>query len=269
MSKYLRHSEFVPYAPDEVGRTVHRHHCKEGKGNNRLYITRKEGGLVLAYCHHCGLSGSYREDFYRVAAHKGHGNVSGNKHSGSEVQTAIKLPWGFNNDLSKATNKQREFLKPLTNREVVSFGIGFNGDDCVIPFYSNSGELDGYLIRTFDPNRPKYISKGIKGGRLIDVGNSTVCICEDWLSAICISRYCNAYALLGAHLNEQGLSQLVQHKKAIVFLDDDKPDIKMQQTNIKKRLQAFDIPTEVVHTGGLDPKEVDLSIYLSGNVHST
>lgn len=54
----LHPDEFVDLAPTEPG-TVHKHHCKQGRNNDRMYITRKEDDTILAYCHHCGGSGRY------------------------------------------------------------------------------------------------------------------------------------------------------------------------------------------------------------------
>lgn len=56
---YLSNEEFVPMAPEGPG-TVNIHHCKDGPGNDKLYITRKDDGTILAYCHHCGKRGSHR-----------------------------------------------------------------------------------------------------------------------------------------------------------------------------------------------------------------
>lgn len=85
----LKHDEFVPFAPTEPG-TVNVFHCKAGRNNDRLYITRcyDDPYRIVAYCHHCGCSGVFSEKLSRykkAASHptragaartKGHG-VSG------------------------------------------------------------------------------------------------------------------------------------------------------------------------------------------------
>ena len=58
MTDSLHPDEFVDLAPTEPG-TVHKHHCKQGRNNDRMYITREEDGTILAYCHHCGRGGRH------------------------------------------------------------------------------------------------------------------------------------------------------------------------------------------------------------------
>lgn len=49
----------MPFAPTSVGVEVHIHHCKTGRGNDRLYIKRDYDGTVVGYCHHCGARGRH------------------------------------------------------------------------------------------------------------------------------------------------------------------------------------------------------------------
>ncbi len=55
----LTKSSWEPYAPDRAG-TVRVNHdpCPAGTDTKRrLYVTRKEDGNVIAYCHNCSCSG--------------------------------------------------------------------------------------------------------------------------------------------------------------------------------------------------------------------
>lgn len=59
MRKYLLTNEFVPHAPKNAG-TIHINHtgCPAGDDRKqRLYITRKVDGSIVAFCHHCSLAG--------------------------------------------------------------------------------------------------------------------------------------------------------------------------------------------------------------------
>ena len=58
-NQWLNPSDYVDMAPESPG-TVNIFHCKQGPGNDRLYITRKEDGNIVAYCHHCGSRGAHR-----------------------------------------------------------------------------------------------------------------------------------------------------------------------------------------------------------------
>ena len=46
--------------------TAHIHHCKDGHGNDRCYITNV-GERILFYCHHCGKKGGLTNN---LAAYK-------------------------------------------------------------------------------------------------------------------------------------------------------------------------------------------------------
>ena len=72
----LSQEDFVPFAPKIVGEQIHRHHCRQGKGNDKLYIKRNENGIV-AYCFHCGKSGFSRIGVsYRMETEKGEGSAN-------------------------------------------------------------------------------------------------------------------------------------------------------------------------------------------------
>lgn len=49
--------DWIDHVPEVAGKTVNIYHCKKGKGNDRLYITRNTDGTAVAYCHHCDQSG--------------------------------------------------------------------------------------------------------------------------------------------------------------------------------------------------------------------
>lgn len=69
----LERAEYVDLAPASPGTTRYNHEdCPAGMDTKRrLYVTKKEDGSVLAYCHNCGRSGvcgsprSYRGDYLR------------------------------------------------------------------------------------------------------------------------------------------------------------------------------------------------------------
>lgn len=73
----LKDNEWIMHVPTVPGKTINTHHCKKGKGNDRLYITRNADNSAVAYCHHCGKSGW--ASAATLAATKGLGITAGYK----------------------------------------------------------------------------------------------------------------------------------------------------------------------------------------------
>lgn len=52
MTEKLLREEWEHLIPNKVGEQIHTFHCKQGKGNDKLYIKRLNNGSI-AFCHHC------------------------------------------------------------------------------------------------------------------------------------------------------------------------------------------------------------------------
>ena len=52
MTEKLLREEWEHLIPNKIGEQIHTFHCKQGKGNDKLYIKRLNNGSI-AFCHHC------------------------------------------------------------------------------------------------------------------------------------------------------------------------------------------------------------------------
>lgn len=276
MSKYLRYEEFVPYASDKVDVEVHIHHCKSGKDNDRLYIRRTNDGRIVAKCHHCNQSGSYRTNIpktfeavrqkYRAdkRAQQNNTGMSGSRPDYRGSTTEVRLP----RDCEQYTNRvawtaqARHWLSQygLTSSEIVRAGISYSPytNRIYFPVYY-AKELSGYLSRGLDKDSPKWLAKYKQRSAFFvlysTAPSSNRCvIVEDIVSGILCSRYDNTYVALGTYLSEEGLSRLKDYTEFLVFLDDDNPQVKMNQLKMKKQLELFGT-VQIVHAG-TDPKKL-------------
>lgn len=260
MKEYLRKSEFVPYAPKEVG-TTSIHHCKSGKDNDRLYITRCEDGLtILAYCHHCGKSGYHNQaNTANIKALKT-AKASYTKSNGG----GYKLPSDCKNNPVDWPLVARAWITRygITKGEIEKYGIAYSPSRgrVMLPVYDSDGLALYQARKVFNADDgPKYISYNNRINTLwyghVSHKSSTIVLCEDIVSGIKLNRVCNSAALLGTHLSDKSLNLLVNnYTRFIIFMDDDNPKVRMKQLVLKNRLELFG-PTTIVHTNGKDAKE--------------
>jgi hypothetical protein len=218
------------------GESVHIHHCKKGKDNDRMYVTLKVH-TYLIYCHHCGSSGSYTLPFARTReAKKGGSRSSGvvKRHSRSPNRDASgdwtewsvdALAWLGRGGISPEESSRYGFRYSRADERVW------------LPLY-NTGVICGWLGRG---SEPKYLlSKSSEVLFHIDRGGDECIIVEDVLSAIRIGREYSVLALLGTSLSDWTLTQVVyKYKKWGVWLDDDKPEVKLKQVKLRNKLAVY------------------------------
>lgn len=192
MSNRLKRTEFEHLAPDAEGESVQAHHCKEGKGNDKLYVKRIKNNGILAYCHHCGKSGyvfgnESAARFLQKEADILRGSPDGNVESGDilgvrqcrtgdgeddrgrEEQSVRGIPFHLPRDADRNLKRWSSVQAKLW---VLSYGIKLSTLDHFEIYWSDSlsaiifpqrkdGELVGYQYRKF-PNpdgHPKYVTK--------------------------------------------------------------------------------------------------------------
>lgn len=246
--------------------TKHTHHCKQGKDNDRLYIT-KRGSTYLFYCHHCGKRGFYRDTGPSNITHV---KARFSKFRGSqphvrriENSTArISLPadsltWHERARWSVKARYQigKYALKLL---EVTRYGISYSPSKgrLYFPVYHNR-EMIGYTARRIDCDGPKWLSLYKDKSKFFvyfNRGTDTCVIVEDYISGILCARHLSTYVLLGTHISDHGINKIKHHKNFIIFLDDDNPQVKMNQLKLRKQLQLFG-DVRIVHRG-TDPKNL-------------
>mgnify|MGYP003133898252 FL=1 len=263
--KKLRYEEYVPFAPDGPDETVNIHHCRRERRNDKLYITRKSDGTILAHCFHCERSGRYSD--------------ADDKHNGKKRvirpkrrKTALKrMPQGGSTSLSKWSPEAKAWVSRahLKQHDINQYGLTFYTDDnyVLLPVYSGA-TLCRVIRRSFgDTKYPKYytvmhdnFSNG--DGYIIKcrTGDSNVVVfVEDLLSAIRCAEWVDAVSLFGTMLNDNVLSATLDkkpgYKKRIVFLDNDNVNVMKAQRRIQRRLDdVFDHKGTLVYRTAKDPK---------------
>lgn len=261
-TKRLKYKEFVPIGEElEIGEQIHINHenCPAGDDiKRRLYVKRgNDNGhdVIMAYCHHCGKSGSYNQAYSRV-------KMVQTPSTPTKQNAWHALPRDYTKVWQGWSPRARVWVNQygISEQEAARWGIGYSSseDKVVIPCFRNS-RLKGYQLRALEQNaKPKYSTKAnIKplfwySG---DLGN-TLAIVEDALSAIKCSRYCSSLALLSSGMSDEVLSFISKsgHNNFIVFLDDDNKQVKKSQIALKNRLELFGTVV-VIQSGGRDPKE--------------
>lgn len=231
--------------------------CEAGPSSKpKLYVTGTEQGII-AHCWRCGGGGGKS---FRATNHiKKRGNCVLNADT-------ISLPADLKTGLVDCHPLMNVWLGKagITQAERDQHSIGWSESRhrAILPVFMH-GKLVAYQERKLLPydNGPKYLTSRIKGVRhpLFQTGNSyhggKMVVVEDILSAIKIGRVANATALLGVFLPDESTQYLLRYKpdELIVMLDNDNPQVRVQQRKILRRLGAF-ITTRRVFMDGRDPK---------------
>jgi len=251
-----------------IGEQVKVFHCTTGKDNDRLYIKRTDDGY-LYFCHHCGWRGgirksnsNYSKAQEKIAQHKlGDGP---NPSQPINIRKKPTLPFDSVREVREWPNRAKVWVYggQLTDTELNDYGFVYSNyyDRVFFPVYNNNVISCTIGRKLKDDDSPKYlITKASDFNNLwySNPNNSdVVCIVEDVLSAIRCSRFVAGAALLGTNFTDGAISFLIKrHKKFIIFLDDDKPQVKMKQVALQRTLQLFGEVVLITKTGK-DPKKL-------------
>ena len=246
--------------PMSVDEQVNTYHCKEGKGNDRLYIKRTANGYLFN-CFHCGKSGGVRAsalegEGVRVKAERG-------KHDSRHSYTS--LPRDGEGDVGRWPPQARGWVgKYISRDEVDEYNLLYSPRlrRIVLPVFSG-GSLVGYQTRKVydDDGGPKYATYARDSSLFYlhthprGVDATPVCVVvEDMLSAIKCRRFVSSAALFGVSLKDTLLGGLVRHhSKFLIFLDDDNLQVRAAARKLKKRLDIFG-ECGIIEGVGKDPK---------------
>jgi DNA primase len=223
-----------------IDETAHIHHCKEGQGNDRMYITNKED-CYLFYCHHCGSKGKLNKKFKYYNRH-----VSPERRAVKHISTeppqdalykAIEFPVKAISWLAKSK---------LTLQQVEQQGIWWSErlQRVGIPVVADG--YQGFIARNIDTDGAKYLVRRKDAEKFIfrrkpNKDSKTVVIVEDAMSCIRLSYAgYNSVALQGTALTDTMLAYLIDnYTRFVLWLDDDKPEVKIKQVKIKQELELF------------------------------
>lgn len=240
---YLSKTEMQDYIssyPIDVGSQIHLNHedCPEGVDRKkRLYIKHTQDGTYIFYCHHCGLSGVYKEKVTNV-----HRVV---KQPVARDQKDIRLPKDIIKDSHQWPSTATGWLLKygITESEIKNNGIVYSPsvDRLLMPLYMD-GDYIGWQGRTLAKDRdiPKYLTtvdsnrpSGNCGLYRNAVPSDTAVLVEDVVSAIKLSRQVDSIALLGSHPTSEVVNWIAgRYKNIIIWLDNDKPEVIKQQNKL-------------------------------------
>lgn len=262
MTAKLDPSDYMPYAPSEPGRTVRRHHCKGGKGKDKLYITRKEDGSIVAFCHHCHAGGGAGVSELQGESSGGYGSRtvgSGNaKVKNGNVVFAIPADCQGNTD--KWGREALEWAEQyLTKEQIDDSPLSYSDREgaIIFPFVTDT-DMVMYQARYFPVREPKYMTYWNHNtdrqydpiGSHVNVlrESSTLVVTEDWISAYkaVLAGY-EAFPLAGSHLSRGSMGKLIarDYRRYVIALDNDNPAVRREQRRLERELSIY-APTLVL-----------------------
>lgn len=259
--KRLPKAEWVPFAPDEPGVVRINHNSPSCSGSSKsLRIVRTDDDRIYAKCYRCGGFGSTGGRLSAVPHVAKH--VAGHASTGGEP---ITLPTDFTIVIRDMPTIVRYSLNKwgISQRDCDTWKMGWSDklSRFILPVWK-SGEMAGYQARYFgdDTSQPKYITRYKDSPDLwvkIDPhGTDTVVIVEDMFSAIRVSRFCPAIALLGLNLSDTAALEVSNYyNKAVVWTDYDSPEVRKKGLVIADRLTMMGVDVKVFTGKGItDPK---------------
>jgi 5S rRNA maturation endonuclease (ribonuclease M5) len=258
-------------APPAMGEQVHINHtgCEAGEDTKkRLYIKRVSDG-ILAYCHHCNQRGFVK--LKKESHHKSFTSISVKPTVVKpipEFSSISEFGWDWLNKYYVNSEEDTWFFTGVRGQEL-SVGLRLLRNDNTI----------GWQIRNLFPTakQPRYtthyITTAYGQGSIFSIkDNTTLVICEDYLSAYRVFRDTNnnSIALLGTNIMDSIVSTIYDsnYNKVIIWLDPDTAGITAAKKIFKKL--SFYLPNTTVikvHTAKCEPKELspsDLSKELDG-----
>lgn len=285
----LAYEDWIHAVPDTVGEQVHIHHCKAGKGNDKLYIKRVDNGAV-AYCHHCGERGYAGNRVLGTGPFKSLSSYQPVPISGKHDSSTDSLGGNRNSKVSATADTgqitrvsyptdSRNQVKLWSSNEakiwILQYGIPMDAinaagicwsdkfSSILFPRYLD-GNLVAFQARRF-PNEggPKYVTYG-DSGSLYDAlqgstGVDTLVLVEDYLSGLKVSQIAPAFVLNGTGLKDSQLTYLLKdYSKFVIMLDNDNWQVKASQLKLLKRISTFAKKASIVEVTK-DPKEYELA----------
>jgi len=259
MANYLTHDEFVPYAPDELGKEIHIHHCKSGRGNDKLYIKRNQDGSIVAFCHHCTTGGRYSDKSYLSSAYSedadSHLSLSILQGGGGSRVAPFSIPSDSEGQPSKWGSEALAWARQyLSDDEIRDSPLCWSDqkEAIVFPLISDDhpSTLVGMQLRPFPAKDVKYLTYMNKSlGNDVSITpfyigsrSDTLVITEDWISAYkaALAGY-EGVPLLGSNMQPHQFRESVrgQYKRYVVALDNDKPAIRSTQRKLYTRFSAY------------------------------
>lgn len=244
MERLAQH-EYMPHAPATPGtERVNHDGCTAGVDTKRrLYVTRKEEGNVVAYCHNCGISGVHSGTSRFRVAHV--------PKAPKTVEGTLEMK---HNMKDKPYDWPKEMLAWLNECGIdltiaMKYGIVYDTDDrrIIIPKLNKSGDLVMFQSRRlYEDGTPKYLTYKVKDAYYHDalegkVEPNTCIVVEDMLSAIrCAEAGYTAVPLFTANVTDKTMLTMVrEYDTIVVWLDNDNTTVIRSSANAVRKLRAL------------------------------
>lgn len=270
----------------DEGEQINTFHCKDGKGNDKLYIKRNKDGYLF-YCHHCSQRGfvSLRSLASRSLPHRpatARNSISdgatykpsvsdGGTKGGIHESVQVYLPRDAVNGIKRwpSVDAKVWILKhgiPMADIDTAGICWSDNLSSIIFPRYCE-GHLVSFQTRKFPAgDGPKYLTYGdskavydalkTKGEGSGDA--KRVVLVEDMLSALKVSQIASAFVLGGTAIKDEQLKHLLKSfNKFDIMLDNDNWQVKTNQYKLYKKLSLFSRDVRVIEVDK-DPKEYSL-----------
>ncbi len=260
MPKFLKHKEFLPFAPDSGSVRVNHDSPDCGGSSKSMNIEVKSDGHILAYCHRCSKSGSYNSPYF-----------SGKKaEGGTRTDSKISATRGLRTEgykratcsMAEWTTEARGFVLKagLSQLEVTANDIRYDKtiDGIYLSVLNDTGNC-GYVLRRFSCEGAKYLNDFVDcrprcHASRPAIDSDLVVITEDILSAIKVGRQFNAVSILGTNCDVLTLNWLIKkYSKFVIWLDDDNQIVKRQQRVLKNTFSMLG-ESRIITGVGKDPK---------------
>lgn len=194
--------------------------CKGGRTKERTLSVARDAGELVWHCHRasCGFSG--RDRVRGTADAIPHYKPDKKERKLPEVTSLKDIPTEARDFLSKKYGLTDEHIADanLTWCNDYAYREG-SGRLCIL-VYNWKGVRDGYVLRSLTGAEPKALTY-VKSNSMAfyhKPAAKKVIIVEDAFSAIRLSRYCTAVALLGTHLNPSRIHDILSTKAEQYYL---------------------------------------------------
>lgn len=262
--QFLHKSEFLSYAPEVPGEQVHVHHCKQGRNNDRMYVKRNNDGTVIAYCHHCGKTGLYKDDSFVK-------NIR-NSNTYKKDSKIPELPADIVVNVRNwdKTTKLKLLGYGLTIKDLQRNNVLYckSTRETIFPVLDKDNNYIGYISRDYSTdstNKLKYNKRYCteRYSPLIlkpdkdNYNNKIIVLVEDYISGIRCSKYYDTVILMGTTLSKETKNKILNngYERAIIFLDNDNSIVKNKALSMKQFLGTVLFEGASIVRTNKDPKD--------------
>lgn len=240
-----------------------RNHLECGDTRSRLYERDTPKG-ILWYCHNCGKGGLKFKDgltpkeVIRLCTPIEEEQVEGIVTLPKDITYLLPieaLAWLWKYDLDQyEIDTMRCCYSPSMNRLILPVYKGVAGAADELVYWQ------GRTLGEPSKKNPKYINSRKKKGEDCyfkamygaPYPHASICIVEDIVSAVKVSRACDCLALLGSYIPTNLIRYIVAYDKILIWLDYDKQKESIQFSKRLRELTGKDIRCIITEQ---DPKE--------------